>query len=68
MLYFFGSGHHTNVADFTILQRFQKLTNIIPVIARADSFKQNELYMMKLDIINTAIDRKVKFFDCLGAI
>lgn len=37
---------------------------MIPVIAKADSFKPNELLKMKLDIINTAIDRKVKFFDC----
>ncbi len=41
---------------------------MIPVIAKADSFKPNELFKMKLDIINTAIDRGVKFFDCNLAI
>jgi septin family protein len=42
--------------------------NVIPVIAKADSFKPDELMKMKLDIINTAIDRGVKFFDCDKAI
>jgi septin family protein len=42
--------------------------NVIPVIAKADSFKPDELNKMKLDIINTAIDRGVKFFDCDKAI
>jgi septin family protein len=42
--------------------------NVIPVIAKADSFKTKELFKMKLDIINTAIDRGVKFFDCDKAI
>lgn len=68
MLYFFGAGHHTNASDFTILQRFQDLVNILPVIAKADSFKPNELQRLKLDILNTAIERRVRFFDCAGAI
>lgn len=42
--------------------------NVIPVIAKADSFTSEELFKMKLDIINTAIDRGVKFFDCDKAI
>jgi septin family protein len=67
MLYFFGS-HHTNASDFRVLQDFQKIVNVIPVIAKGDSFKPNELYLLKMDIINTAIDRKVKFFDCYAAI
>lgn len=46
----------------------QSIVNVIPVIAKADSFKPNELFKMKLDIINTAIDRGVKFFDCNLAI
>ena len=42
--------------------------NVIPVIAKADSFTSEELFKMKLDIINTAIERGVKFFDCDKAI
>ena len=42
--------------------------NVIPVIAKADSFTSEELFKMKLDIIITAIDRGVKFFDCDKAI
>lgn len=68
MLYFFGSGHHTNASDFTMLQSFQNLVNVIPVIAKADSFKPNELLKLKIDIIETAEKRKVAFFDCFEAI
>ncbi|TNV85118.1 hypothetical protein FGO68_gene4300 [Halteria grandinella] len=68
MLYFMGSGHHTNVADFTILQRFQRFVSILPIVACADKFDKQELYKFKLDIINTAIDRKVIFLDCQKAI
>jgi len=68
MLYFFGSGHHTNASDFTILQRFQRIVNIIPCVAKADSFVGEEMSKIKLDIITNASDRDVKFFDCDGAI
>ena len=68
MLYFFGGAHHTTGADFTILKKFQNIVNVIPVIAKADSFKPNELLRMKLDIINTSFERGVKFFDCNLAI
>ena len=68
MLYFFGSSKHTNSSDFTVLQDFQKIVSVIPVISMADSFKSNELLRLKLDIINTGIDRKVKFFNCVAAL
>jgi septin family protein len=68
MLYFFGSGHHPNSCDFKILQTFQKIVNVIPIIARADIFKSEELYKMKIDIITQASERNVKFFDCDEAI
>ena len=68
MLYFFGNGHHTNKADFKMLSKFRTLVNVIPVITKADSFKPDELYKMKVDIISTAVDHGVKFFDCAEAI
>lgn len=68
MLYFFGSSSHTNAADFSILKQFQRFVNVLPVLARADCFQSDELYKLKLDIIDTAIDRKVKFLDCQKAI
>jgi septin family protein len=68
MLYFFGNSSHTNACDFTLLQEFQKVVNIIPVVSMADSFKPNELHRLKLDILNTAIDRRVQFFNCVGAL
>lgn len=68
MLYFFGNSKHTNASDFTILQDFQRIVSVIPVISMADSFKTNELLRLKLDIINTGIDRKVQFFNCAAAL
>ena len=68
MLYFFGSGHHTNPCDFTVIKKFQNKVNIIPVIARADIFKSEEMLQLKLDIIDTANDRNVQFFNCNEAI
>jgi septin family protein len=47
---------------------FKKYVNVIPVIARADIFKSDELYKMKIDIITQASERNVKFFDCDEAI
>lgn len=34
----------------------------------ADSFDSSELQQIKMDIMSTAIDRGVTFFDCVGAI
>lgn len=68
LLLFFFSGHHTNFGDFTMLKKLQIYVNIIPVIAKADSFKENELHQMKMDISSTAEDRRVNFFDCIEAI
>lgn len=64
MLFFFGNGHHTNVAEFTMLKRFQPIVNILPVIAKGDSFTSTELYKLKLEIINYAAERNFQFFDC----
>lgn len=67
LLYFF-TGHHTNVGDFLMLKKLQSYVNIIPCISKADSFKEQELHNMKVDISGTAADRHVKFFDCREAI
>ena len=34
----------------------------------ADSFDKKEIQEIKLDIVTSAIERGVKFFDCIGAI
>ena len=68
MLYFFGNSKHTNASDFTILQDFQKNVSIIPVVAMADSFQDNEMHRLKIDILNTALDRRVNFFNCAAAL
>ena len=46
LLYFFGSSHPLS-NDFTIMKKFQKYVNVIPVIAKADSFKPDEMMRMK---------------------
>ena len=37
LLYFF-EGHHVKPIDFTIIKHLQNYVNVIPVIAKADSF------------------------------
>ncbi len=54
LMFYFFTGHKTVDNDFKILRKLQKYVNIIPVISKADSFKGEELYLMKMDIINTA--------------
>jgi septin family protein len=68
MLYFFGSSHRASAVDYTILQKFQKIVNIIPIIARGDSFESKELLNYKMNIQTSAIDRGVQFYDCFQAI
>lgn len=67
LLYFFG-GHHTNAGDFEILRKLKKYVNILPIIPKADSFKTDELFNMKNDIIVSAQDRNISFFDCFEAL
>jgi len=68
MLYFFGSSHHSTDNDFTFLKCFDQIVNVIPVVAKADSFKSGEMHRLKMDIISNAQTRKVSFFDCAQAI
>lgn len=51
-----------------MLSKFQKYVNILPIIAKADSFTSTELYKMKMSIINEAEQRNVEFLDCYEAI
>jgi septin family protein len=68
MLYFFGASHHSTDNDFTFLKSFDSIVNVIPVVAKADSFKADEMHHLKMDIIEKAHARKVRFFDCSQAI
>lgn len=51
-----------------MLKRIQKYANIIPIIAKADSFVHKELLEIKLGLITKAAERKINFFDCREAI
>ena len=67
LLYFF-DGHHTKPGDLTMIKKLQKYVNIIPIIAKADSFKRNELIRIKSEIVTRAKERKIEFFDCYKAL
>eukprot|EP00347_Sterkiella_histriomuscorum_P009092 403342549 len=67
LLYFF-NGHHTNECDFDMIKKLQRFVNILPMIAKGDSFKPDELLIMKNDIAITARNRDIHFFDCIHAI
>ena len=67
LLYFF-EGHHLKHMEFKVLKTLQSYVNIIPVVAKADSFTQGELQQFKMGIIAEAADRNINFFDCSSAI
>ena len=62
ILYFLG-GHRNIEDDLKLMNKFQKLCNIIPVIARGDSYTLQETIEMKKDFMQKAYANKIEFFD-----
>ena len=46
----------------------QKITNVIPVLAKGDSYTQEELKIVKKDIVDSAKEFGVSFFDVVSTI
>ena len=51
LLLFFFDGHHTKDQDFLAIKEFQSLTNVIPLLAKGDSFERAELKKVKENIV-----------------
>lgn len=51
-----------------LMKKFQKYTNIIPVIPKGDSYTVEEINEMKMSIIQQAAEQQIKWFDCFEVI
>jgi len=47
------------------MKKLQKYVNIIPILAKGDSYTVEEIKAVKLTLINQAHDHKLEWFDCL---
>lgn len=47
------------------MKKLQKYSNIIPILAKGDSYTSEEIKAIKLALINQAHDHKIEWFDCL---
>ena len=63
MILYFLAGHRNIKEDLKFMNRFQKFCNIIPVIARGDSYTLPEIKEMKKDFMENACASKIEFFD-----
>jgi septin 1 family protein len=57
ILYFFDGYGSDN--DFKIVKKLSQYTNIIPVIGKADGCSDNELYEMKMNLIEKAEEHHI---------
>lgn len=67
-LLYFLEGHHVKGIDMKAILKLQQYVNIIPIVAKADTYTQEELEQHKLNIVTEAEDRGIKFFDCSQAV
>ena len=65
---FFFDGHHTKEQDFLSIKEFQNYTNVIPLLAKGDSFEPAEMRQVKENIMQLASKLDVRFFDVEGTI
>lgn len=62
VLYFF-DGHHPKDQDFHSVRVIQEYSNVIPILAKGDSFTLEELKHVKQKIVKRAKELKVEFFN-----
>ena len=68
MILFFFDGHHTKEQDFLAIKEFQEFTNVIPLLAKGDSFEKAELKKVKSNIVEQAKTLGAQFFDIVSTI
>jgi septin family protein len=64
---YFIEGPRIKDLDKRTLFELQKYVNIIPILARADSYSVEEILEAKLRIIEECYDAGIQFFDCAKA-
>jgi len=67
-LLYFIAGPRINQKDLIYMKRLKKYVNIIPVLAKGDSYTVNEIKEMKLNLIREAHDYKIEWFDFAEAL
>ncbi len=65
---YFHNGHHIKEVDLNFMKELTELVNVIPIIAKADTFTTEELIEVKTQLVDDAEDKQIAFFDCLSAI
>ena len=60
---YFIEGPRCKESDLSLMHKLQNFVNLIPVLAKADTFTQNEVAQVKLEIISQCIDAEIQFFD-----
>lgn len=60
---YFIEGPRCKESDLGVMFELQKVVNIIPVLAKADGYSQNEIFEVKLAILTQCIDAEIQFFD-----
>ena len=63
LVLFFFDGHHPKDQDFQSVKVIQEFTNVIPILAKGDSYTMNELKQVKSKIVQRADQFGIKFFD-----
>ena len=62
---YFLTGPRIKRDDIIYMKKLQKYVNIIPILAKGDSYTVEEIKSIKLTLINQAYDHKIEWFDCL---
>jgi septin 7 len=64
---YFIEGPRCKESDLSMMFLLQKVVSLIPVLAKADMFTQNEIVQVKGMILSQCIDAEINFFD-IGAV
>lgn len=68
LLFLFGGSDRVKNSDLIIVKKLSRFVNVIPIVAMADRFGEQELVQLKGEIVTTACDRAVYFFNCNDAL
>lgn len=63
LVLFFFDGHHPKEQDFYSVKAIQEFTNVIPILAKGDSYTMQELKVVKKTLCDRARELKIDFFD-----
>lgn len=68
LVLYFLEGHRVKDNDVTLIKKLEKLTSVLPIIGKGDSFDPKELHQHKLEITQQALQREIEFLDCHSAV